>query len=314
MVLARTHYHNWRYASRAAVTATLACLATVPPHGCDRPSETQRGRTVDKPAVTRVIALAPNAAEIICMLGAAEALVGVSSFCTWPPELANVPRIGGLRDPDLEVVMSLKPDLVVLRGQHGPLRGLCRDQHIPIFDDQVETLDELYATVTELGRLLGRRAQADEANRDIRVSLQRVADRAAGRPRPRVLFVVLRSPGVVADVMTTGGKTFLHELIEIAGGVNIFGDQDVLYPKVSLEEIVARSPDVIIETRPTDTIDDVRRGALLDEWGTLPTLPAVRSGRVHFLTEHYITIPSARVTKTARAFLSLIHPGLDGGG
>ena len=210
--------------------------------------------------------------------------------------------------------MSLKPDLVVLRGQSGPLRGLCRDQNIPIFDDDVETLEDLYGTITELGRLLGRRAEADEAIRDIRVELQRVADRAAHRPKPRVLFVVLRSPGAVADVMTTGGGTFLHELIEIAGGVNVFGDQDVLYPKVSLEEIVARRPDVIIETRPTDTIDDARRATLLDEWRVLQPLPAVRNGRVHFLTEHYITIPSARVTKTAWAFLSLIHPELDGGG
>ncbi len=257
--------------------------------------------------LSRVIALAPNAAEIICSLGACDTLVGVSRFCTHPPELRDVPKIGGLRDPDLETVLALKPDLVVLRGQSGPLRKLCVQRNIPVYDDQVESLGDLYRTISDLGQLLNRPSRAKEMVEQIKAELAKITARVKNRPRPRVLFT-LRSPNALSNVITASKGTFVSELIEIAGGKNVFADGTSLYPSVSLEEIVARDPEVIIEVMTSDTIDDKKREKLLHQWDALEPISAVRNHRVHFVTDGYITIPSDRVILTARTLAAMIHP------
>ncbi len=275
--------------------------------GCSERAPAKSAAAAGTPSCSRVIALAPNAAEIICGLEACDLLVGVSSFCKFPPQLDGVPKIGGLRDPDLEVILTLKPDLVILRGQTGPTRRLCLDRGIPVYDDKVESLHDLYTTITDLGRLVGRQTEAVAMIDLIKSELQAVARRVAGLGRPKVLFT-LRSPQTLSNVFTTGNRTFISELIEIAGGRNIFADSEVLYPAASLEEIVARNPDVIIEAMTSDQLGDQQRRQLLDQWRKLGPVTAVRTGRVHFVTDGHFTIPSQRVTLTARTLMSIIHP------
>jgi len=286
--------------------ATLAGLA-VKSSLADQPTEHQ-------PPV-RVIALAPNAAEIICALGSAKHLVGVGRFCTFPAVLQTLPKVGGLRDPDLEAILALHPDLMVLRGSGSaiePIRHLAIDHGIRIYDDRVETLDDLYQTIRELGELFGRRPQATRLTQHIRAALKSVAARAATRPKVKVLFT-LRNPDSLTPLMTIGRRTFLSEIIEVAGGENVFGDQDTRYPAVSLEEVVARNPTVIIESMPNQVIDRARRVALLNQWRGLTSVHAVQNRRVHFVTQPFLTIPSDRVTLAAELLLSLIHPELHAG-
>ncbi len=257
----------------------------------------------------RVIALAPNAAEIICGLGACDLLVGVSRFCTYPSELERVPKIGGLRDPDLETVLALKPDLVILRGKSGPLRRFCRLHAIPVYDDRVESIDDLYRTIAELGRLVNRTGQASAMIDRIKRELDAITAQVRDLPRPRVLFT-LRSPMALANVITAGDGTFISELIEIAGGRNVFRDSPTLYPSVSLEEIVGRNPEVIVEAMTAEKIDGRKRKRLIRQWRALGPVSAVRKGRVHFVTDGYFTIPSDRMILTARELVTLIHPEL----
>jgi cobalamin transport system substrate-binding protein len=256
----------------------------------------------------RIVALAPNAAEVLCDLGACDRLVGVSPYCTYPPQLAEIPKIGGLTDPDLETIVALRPDLVVLRGLTGPLRAYCRDRNITVYDDKVETLDDMYRTIAELGSLVNHISEADALVASVRTKLARVHDLTSASPPVKVLLVIMRSPGSLSNILSVGRETFLSELIEIAGGTNIFSEMTIRYPSVSLEEIVARAPDVIIELLPGDELDDERRSQLLEQWGVMTSIPAIRNSRVHFLSEGFISIPSPRVTLTAERFLSLIHP------
>ena len=263
----------------------------------------------------RVVALAPNAAEIICGLGACDRLVGVSSFCTHPAEIGRLPRIGGLRDPDLELLVALKPDLLILRGRGAasqPLRDLAREQNIRIYDDDVETLGDLYKTIGDLGTLLDRKQQARTMVRDIRDELAAIRSSVADRPRVRALFT-LRSPTRLSNVFAAGTGTFIDELIAVAGGENVCGESAVRYPQISLEEIVARDPEVIIESMPAERFDKRRRAELLAQWQALGRISAVENERVHFVTEEYLTIPSQRVVLAARKLLSLIHPEIASG-
>lgn len=258
----------------------------------------------------RVVALAPNAAEIICGLGACDRLVGVSDFCTYPPEISGVERIGGLRDPDMEMLVALKPDLLVLRGRGAAsqaLRDFARTQGIHIYDDEVETLDDLYTTIRELGSLLDREKAARGMAAEIRQRLAAIRSSVGDRPRVRVLFT-LRSPTRLSNVFVAGKGTFIDELITIAGGDNVCGDSTTRYPQVGLEEIVARDPEVIIESLAGARIDDRRREELLDQWRALGHISAVENERVHFLTEEYLTVPSQRVVPAAHKLRMLLHP------
>ncbi len=303
--------------TRAKAISTIFALMTVAgvrlcAGETPKPEQKAEAKVVATPP-SRVVALAPNAAEIIFGLGAGDSLVGVSEFCTWPPELKDTPRIGGLRDPNLETLLALKPDMMVLRGRSGPARKLCEARKIPVYNDRVESLADLYRTIADLGAMLDRRAEAKRLSEQIRRKLERIRVRCAvGRP-PRVLLT-LRSPTSLSNVMTCGRETFLNELIEIAGGENIFGDQETDWPAVSMEEIVSRDPEIIIEAMMTYEFDAGERAAIRKQWAKLKTVSAVRSGRIHIVTDDVLTVPSQRVTESAEILAGIIRSGSGGGG
>lgn len=289
-------------------TAQQVGLALVMLTGCARDSDTSRNRARDGAGAmpSRVVALAPNSAEILWELGVGHRLVGVSRYTVYPPQLAHVPRIGGQHDPNLETILTLGPDLIILRGRQEKLERLCRDRGITVFRDPTNRLADVYETITRLGAMFDRVEQADALCRRVRERLARVQARAAGRPAVKVLLT-MRGSDRLANVGTVGKGSYLHELIELAGGENVFGDLDVAYPQVSIEEIVARRPEVIIEVSPGGRPAG-GHAQLADQWHPLRQIPAVCNGRVHVLTEDYAMIPSPRLVLLAEKLLSLLHP------
>jgi iron complex transport system substrate-binding protein len=253
----------------------------------------------------RILALAPNAVEVIFALGAGDRVVGVSRYTVYPPEALQLPRIGGLQDPDLETIVGLDPDLVILRGRQAKLEKLCSERGIGVYHDPTETLGDIERTIVEFGRLLGRPQQAGALRDRMRERLERVRAAASRYPPVKVLFT-LRSPDRLVDIGTVSRGSYLHELVELAGGDNIFGGLDAPYPLVSVEEILARGPEVIIEAMPGASIDSP--DVLVEQWRRVGPIPAVRNGRVYLLTEDYVNIPSPRVVLLAENLLTLLHP------
>lgn len=267
----------------AIFASLLAPLQTAPPPPAGEP--------------TRIIANAPSNVEIVCALGAEDLLVGVSDYAKYPESICKLPRVGGLDDPDLEAIVALRPDLVIQRGHNEHVASLCARLGIRMYEDRTDSLPSLYTTITELGDLLNRRQQATDLCHSIRSRLEAIA-RQAPHDRPRVLLA-LRSPDRLAPMTTVGKLSYLHAVIELAGGLNIFADAGIAYPTIGLEEIVARSPDVILDALPGEAIDETRRRELLAQWARLATVPAVQRGDIHFLTEDYVLTPSPRVTLLA---------------
>ncbi|MBN1512530.1 MAG: ABC transporter substrate-binding protein [Phycisphaerae bacterium] len=249
--------------------------------------------------------MAPNAAEILWELGAASQLVGVSEFTVYPPALAELPRVGGVRDANLEQILVLEPDLVILRGRQEKLEELCRARGIRIYHDPTETLPDLYRAIEDLGRLCDRNDAANQLAQRLRDDLTAIRRRVADRPKVPVLLTI-RSPDRLADVTTAARGSYLHEVIELAGGRNVFGELDIAYPQVTVEEIVARAPAVIIEAVPG--ADSTVTNGMAAQWQSLSTIPAVRTGRIHVLTEDYVLIPSPRVVQLAERVAELLHP------
>ncbi len=157
-------------------------------------------------------------------------------------------------------------------------------------------LDESIRTI---GRAAGAEARAEGLCAKIRAGLDDLRERTRGLARPRVLFLVGRTPGRMEDLIAAGAGSYLGELIELAGGVNAFQDAPVPYSKIGLEEILARNPDVIIdmgEMARTVGVTEAQKRAVVALWGRYPKLRAVGKGRVFAVASDIFVVPGPRVT------------------
>jgi len=269
------------------------------------------------PIPTRIITIAPNSAEILCAVGAGDAIVGVDRFCVFPPELASRPRVGGLFDPDLERITTLRPDLVVLRGRSDDVEHLCRRLGVRVYHDPTERLADIPRCTRELGRITGREEAAAEVEQRFHERIasirRRVAAVLSSRPRPRVLMTLARDPAELEDVFTAGPGTYVDELIDLAGGRNLYGDTDMAYPTVSMESVLTGRPDVIIELMPEVHLTDALRQQMLEQWRRVGPTPALANGRIYFVGDELnnALIPSPRYPDVIEAIAKLLHPDWD---
>lgn len=299
--------------------AAFLLLAMAP--ACDRsptvaPSTSQATAVVNstsQPAsdplrYRRIISISPDATEMIGALGAADRLIAVSSFCIDPPRVKELPRIGGLFDINLELVLRLQPDLIVLRGENRAVQELCARNRIRIYRDRTNTFDDIFRTLDELGELLQAGNRVHQLADTMRDRLARIETAVAPLPRPRVFITLSRNPDTLAAVMTAGQNTFVDEIIRRAGGVNVFADASLDYPQVSPEAVLAARPDVIIECMPEATLTDALHEKVRNAWKPLAQVPAVASGRLYLLDLPHALIPSHRVVDTVAAVARLLHP------
>ena len=238
-------------------------------------------------------------------------MVGVGDHCFHPPEATAKPRCGGTFDPNFEQMLALRPDLVVVQGRAEKAAAFCRRYGIRILHVGIEDLDTLYAGARELGRVAGAEGEAERLVARIHADLDAVARRVAGRGRPKVFLCLGRQAGSLRSLFSAGGPTFLTEMLDAAGGGNVLADVAIRYPTVSKEDLVARAPDVILEIRAGATLSDAVCRQLVADWATLPSLPAVRDGRIHVLTDDFLLLPGPRVAQVARRFADVLHPGAE---
>ena len=262
------------------------------------------------PAVPRrIVSLVPNVTEIVYALGAGSRMVAVSSFDTYPPEVKSLPSVGALIDPNVERILSLKPDLVVIYGSQNDLRQQLEKAGIGVFLYRHAGLDGVTATVRDLGARIGEPAAAEALARRIDAGLADVRRRVSGRPRPRTLLVFGRERLSLRGMYVSGGVGFLHDMLNAAGGDDVFADVRTESVQASTEQIIARRPDVILEVRAANSAFPVGdREAELRAWGALGSVPAVRNGRVHFLFDDRIVIPGPRVVDGTVALARTLHP------
>jgi len=228
-------------------------------------------------APSRIISLAPNMTELLFALGLGDRVVGVTTFCDYPEEAKKKPKVGGMSNPSLEAVVSLKPDIVVMTTDGNPkeFEDRLRSMGIRTYVSRQRRISELPEAVRGLGQALGIRDRADRLAAAIRADLFRhKRTMAAGKGR-RVLFIVWPEPLIVA-----GAETVIDDAISLVGGLNMAARAGGSYPKYSIEEILRNPPDFIVIGKGMDR-DDVKRASegLLKR---LRSVPAVREGRVFF--------------------------------
>lgn len=252
----------------------------------------------------RPIALAPSLVETLYALGLGDRIAGVGDFASWPPEVASKPRLGGLVDPRLETITALRPDLAFLLPSERELGTKLEALGIAVRIVPNESLADVERALRSVGAICGVAERGDElANRLHRELAPRPLARARGA---RVLVVVGRPAGRLADIWAAGPGTFLDELLTRLGVVNVFADASALYPQASLEEIVARRPDLVLELRVEPASSEVRQ-RLIADWSALPSIPAVANGRIVVIARDDSLIPGPRLAELYRALAAAIE-------
>jgi iron complex transport system substrate-binding protein len=256
----------------------------------------------------RIVSLVPSATEVLFAIGAGPRVVAVSSFDHFPPEVERLARVGALVDPDVERILSLRPDLVIAYASQTDLRAQLDRAGIPLYVYRHGSLADITAGMRSLGARLGLAADAEAAASSVERDLERVRASVAGLPRPRTALVIGREPQSLRAISVSGGAGFLHDLLELAGGDNVFGDVARESTMASTETILARRPEVIIELHYMEHAVPGEEARERQAWNQLPGLPAVKSGRVHLLYGGELVVPGPRVVLTARAFAQALHP------
>ncbi|MGE0865459.1 MAG: ABC transporter substrate-binding protein [Vicinamibacterales bacterium] len=252
--------------------------------------------------------MVPALTEMLYAIGAGPQVVAVSSYDAYPPEVKALPKVGALLDPDTERIIALKPDLVVTYGSQADLQAQMKRAGIPTFDYRHGGLNHILLTMRELGLRTGRAAAAEKAVAGIEARLAAVRAQVAGKRRPRTLLVFSREPKTLRNMYVSGGRGFLHDMLTIAGGDNVFNDIDRESVQASTETILARAPDVILELRPEEVAAGPAMQAELASWGRLASVPAVRSGRVLFISGQAVTVPGPRVADSVERMARALHP------
>ena len=250
----------------------------------------------------RLVSLAPSVTETLFALGLGDRVVAVGNYTFWPEEALKKPRVGGLVDPNLERIAALRPDLAILL----PSERDVGDKLAPLGIATLIVKNESLADVEASFRTIAARCGVPEAGEKLAAEwhaalLPRpVSARAPGAAAPKVLMIVERAAGRLGELYAAGPGTFLDELLVRLGGENAFADAPNLYPQASLEEIVARKPDLIFELR-SDEPDEAARRALVADWQPLATVPAVRHGRIRVIAGNFTLIPGPRLPQLYRA-------------
>ena len=282
-----------------ACTRLMVTLATV--------TIVARGSIVAAPA-QRIVSIIPAVTEMVFAMGGGNRLVGVSSFDQYPPEVSRITRVGALLDPNVERILSLKPDLVVLYTSQTELKQTLGRAGIPFYDYEHRTLSDITTTIRAIGTRIGLGPQSNRLAADIDNRIASVRMSVSKLPRPRTLLVFEREGSSLRNIYATGGYGFLHDMLEAAGAEDVFADIKKQSVQATSELILARRPDVIVELRYGDNVKVADIPREMKVWDALASIPAVKNGRVHVLVGDEYVVPGPRVADAVQRLARVIHP------
>jgi iron complex transport system substrate-binding protein len=243
----------------------------------------------------RVVSLIPASTELLFAIGAGAGVVGRTSYCDHPAEAKAVPDLGDGIKPNIEAVIASRPDLVVLynSGQNAAVAGRLREFGIAALRINTDALSSVPKVAGILGKLTGHEAAADSLAAVFDTALNSATQPRAAR-RPKVLLLVWEQPP-----MTIGRGSFLSELVERAGGENLFDDVASSSGVVSIEAVAARDPDLIFTT-----VEGPSAFATRPEW---QVVSAVRRHRFLHVSGSEFNRPSPRSPQAIRELTAKLN-------
>ncbi len=243
----------------------------------------------------RIVSLAPSVTETLFALGLGDRVVGVTSYCDYPPEVAQKEKVGDTLRPSIEKIVALKTDLVIA-STSSQLEQFVRDLDkvkIPVYVSNPHDMAGVLRSIDMIGEITGAVSRAKDLTGQMRARLNAIeTGMAAVKERPAVLFILGVEP-----LITIGGKSFINELISRAGGDSISRELEAEYPQYSLESAVAARPEVIFLQTGEPKLPD-----------RLNQTPAARAGRVFHIDDNLLLRPGPRIVDGLEQMAARIHP------
>jgi len=227
----------------------------------------------------RIISLAPNVTEILFALGVGDKIVGVTSFCDYPPEAKKKPSIGGMSNPSFEAILTLRPDLVILTedGNQKAFEEKLRKRRIRTFVFKARRMSELPAEIASLGKILGVEKSAACLSQSISNSMANLKAMKTSIHNIKALFIIWPEPLLVA-----GAETAIDDSLALLGVKNIASDAKTRYPQYSIEEVIRSNPDIIFIGKGHEDMQNISAKLL----NKLQMVSAVKNHRVYFISDN----------------------------
>jgi len=287
---------NWFLALLTIALVLTACTAGWPPTEVEHVFDDLDRLVAINGTPQRIVSLAPSNTEILFALGLGEKVVGVTDWCDYPPEALAKEKVGSYDTPDIEKIVALTPDLILV--SYGTTMDVINNLvglGLTVFGIKTTDLDDLLNDIKTVGEITDTEVEAQALTSEMAVGIKAVTDATSElEERPRVFYIVWHDP-----LWTAGQGTFIHELIEKGGGVNVCEDI-TSYTTITLEEVIASDPEIIITS----------------EWSydwainatELASTKASQTERIYTLDDDLVQRPGPRLVEGLEWFAYLIHP------
>jgi iron complex transport system substrate-binding protein len=222
----------------------------------------------------------------------------------------RLPKVGTFLRPSPELIARLAPSLVILHaGPNDAARQLAK-LRIPFITVERGTLPAVFSSIKAIGQAAGAPERAATLVAALETRLDGIRARVSGRARKKVLIIMGRRAGTLTDLIAVGPRSYLHDLVGIAGGINVLADSRLEYPRLSMESIIRLDPDVIIDAGDMgDAADDRERRRTMTEklWNAQTLVRAARTGQVYAITSDIFVVPGPRVVEAAETMARWLH-------
>ncbi len=252
----------------------------------------------NKKTPERIISTSPSNTEILFALGLGDKVVGVTTYCNYPPEAPEKEKIGGFSTVDIEKIISLNPDMVLASSITGDenIKKL-EDKGITVLIVEPKNIDEILKAIELIGNVTGKENEAKSLTENMLKRINKVKENSKNlKEKPKVMYVVWHEP-----LMSAGKNTFANDIIEIAGGENIYSDMEIQYPTISLESVIDRNPDIIIASVGHGDAGNLTYNYVMNE-PRLKDVNAVKNKRVYEIDADIMNRPGPRISDALEQF------------
>jgi len=246
----------------------------------------------------RIVSLAPAVTEILFALGLDQQIVGVSDFCDYPEQANNKKKMGGYDSPNAEAIASEKPDIVFISaGVQEELIQQLEKFGITVVALEADTLEQVMKNIEMAGLLTGKEKEAEQITAEMKTKIAEISAKVEGLPKPKVFFEVWDDP-----LMSAGSQSFIHNMLEAAGGSNIAAVKSERYYTYSVEQLLKENPEVYIINNHSHTPEDIKNRT------GYQALNAVQNDRVYAIEDDLISRAGPRVILGLEQIARAIHP------
>lgn len=276
----------------------LASLVVMPLFGCGgQGSKHRKG----------LIIMGPHITETVFALKQGHRVIAVGELDDYPEDAQHLPKVGGYLNPDLEQITMLSPEMLIVAGKYPKVTEYAEINKLRVLNLNMDSLATIDQGIIVLGHELHCQQKADRLRERIQMEIQAVRNAVKDLPRSKVLIITGRPSHDLNTLNTVNGSSFVSELVQVAGGDNVFADAPQTYFEASKESVVMKAPDVILEFHCGEGLTQSQQDAYYLDWKALSTLPAVQGGRVYFITESHGMRPGPRVGEIAQLIAKHLH-------